>query len=208
MSCDYCLSPHIKEHRKPGLMTLETFKKVVDKIEQFFDNGTQGEIWLHGTGESLLNPDIALMVTLLKSKVSLPVYLSTNSLLIDNEIVKKLKIAGIDRIDISPHDEEAALKAWQIINSQGIQSTINYGVQDKKFNWASQLDIESTIPEYPICPWMHYKECFILHDGSVVSCCFDAYGTNIIGHIEDVENLEIKPFGLCKNCNHGGITDE
>lgn len=208
MSCDYCLSPHIKEQRKPGLMTLETFKKVADKIELFFDNGTQGEIWLHGTGESLLNKDLPKMVAYLKSKVTLPVYISTNGLLIDDEIVKKLKISGIDRIDVSPHDEESALKAWNIIIGQDIRSTINYGVQDKKFNWANQLDIEVTAPNQPACPWLQNKECFILHDGSVVNCCFDAYGTNIIGHIENVENLEIKPFELCKSCNHGGITSE
>lgn len=202
MSCDYCLSPHIKKHRKPGLMTLETFKKVADKIELFFENGTQGEIWLHGTGESLLNKDLVSMVQYLKENVDLPVYISTNGLLITEEIVEALKIAGIDRIDVSCHDEDVALKAHGIITKHGIYSIINYGVQDKKFNWANQLDIENTAPSQHHCPWIENKECFILHDGSVVSCCFDAYGKHIIGRIEDVEELEIKPFGLCKNCNH------
>lgn len=201
MSCSYCLSPRIKEHREAGMMSLETFKKVVDQIEVFFKAGTQGELWLHGTGEPLLNKFLPSMVKEVK-RIPVQVYMSTNGLLIDDDIVAELKDAGIDRIDVSYHDEEIAIKAHKIIWQQGIYSVLNYGPRDSRFNWAGQLDFEGASSQ-PSCPWIGNQECFVLHDGRIVSCCFDSFGTNVLGHIsEDLSKIEIGMFDLCQRCNH------
>ena len=202
MSCEYCLSSHIKEHRKPGFMSLETFEKVVDRIVEFEKQGTQGEVWLHGTGESLLNKDLIAMIKLIKSKIDLPVYLSSNGLLIDRDMASKLKESGINKIDISFHDENVAKQALLALRLSGIPSVITTGSQEARFNWAGQIEVEDLNQSNPGCEWIKNQECFVLHDGSIVNCCFDSFGTNIIGHIDDMSAMQIKPFELCKSCNH------
>ena len=203
MSCGYCLSPHIKNHRDAGLMSLHTFRKVIDKIEYFYHEGTQGELWLHGTGESLLNRDVALMVFELTSRIPIDVALSTNGLLIDDNMILSLKEAGVKRIDVSCHDEEVARKAHLKIIRHDIFSVINYGPRDSKFNWAGQLEFDNASTKKPPCPWIGNQECFVLHDGSVVSCCFDVYGKKVICNIDDdVTQFSIEKFELCQNCNH------
>lgn len=203
MSCSYCLSPQINNHRDTGLMSLDIFRKVIDKVEEFYYAGTQGELWLHGTGESLLNRDLPCMVAELTSRVPIDVYLSTNGLLIDDDIVTKLKDAGISRIDVSCHDEEVASKAHLKIVEHGIYSVINYGPRDSRFNWAGQLDFDNASSNKPDCPWIGNQECFVLHDGSIVSCCFDVYGKKVICNIDDdMTQFKIEKFELCQNCNH------
>lgn len=203
MSCVYCLSPQIKDHRKAGLMSFKTFKKVTDKIVHFYNQGTQGEIWLHGTGESLLNTELIPMIKHLTSRVPLPVYISTNGILVDDEMVANLKRSGISRVDVSCHDLEIAEVAHAKLKEAGITTVINYGPRDSKFNWADQLDFENASENKPPCPWINNSECFIMHDGSIVNCCFDVFGKNIIGNIEDdITKIEVKEFELCHNCNH------
>jgi len=203
MSCDYCLSKDMSAHRPAGLMSFETFKKVVKVIEQFHKQGTQKELWLHGTGESLLNKDLVRMVRYLKERVPIDIGISSNGLLLDADMIFDLKEAGMNRIDVSCHDEEVGVKAHHMVKSYGIFSLLNRGAQERPFNWAGQLDVKDAITYAFDCPWISNKECMVLHDGSIVTCCFDAYGTKILGTIDDdVSQLEIKRFDLCEKCNH------
>lgn len=202
MSCEYCLSSRIKKHRKTGFMSLEVFEKVVDRIVEFEKQGTQGEVWLHGTGESLLNKDLITMIKLIKNRVKSPVYLSTNGLLIDNNMATLLKESGIDKVDVSFHDEMVAKQALVALYTHSIESKITTGSQEARFDWAGQVEVEKLNQSNPNCPWIANQECFIMHDGSIVNCCFDSFGTNIIGHIDDMSAISIKPFKLCKTCNH------
>lgn len=202
LECEYCLSPLIKNHRKPGLMSFETFEKVAAQIEVFQNNGTQGEIWLHGTGESLLNKDIVKMTRYLIDRMPLAIGLSTNGFLVTDEIISELKEAGLHRLDISCHDFELANLVHAMIIKQGLKSVLNVGPRSKKFNWAGQLDFENETPNRPNCPWIANQQCAVLHDGSIVSCCFDAFGVKVLGHIDDGLDYSIKPYELCENCNH------
>ena len=203
MVCEYCLAPHIGKHREPGLMTLETFKEVAAVIANFSVKHYHQMVWLHGTGESLLNKDLVEMVAYLKNKASVNIGISTNGLLMDDQMVADLKDAGINRIDVSGHDGGVAQKAHDIIKQQGIPSTLNYGFIESPFNWAGQLDIKGANARSPSCPWIGNQECFVLHDGRVVSCCFDVFGSNILGHItDDLSQIQIKEFELCGTCNH------
>ena len=203
MSCSYCLAPTIGAHRKPGLMSMEVFKEVASKIVGFFNKGTQRELWLHGTGEPLLNKDLVKMIKYLKGQVPIEIFISTNGILIDDQTVTALKEADIKRIDVSCHDEAVAQKAHSLISKCGLMSVLNYGPRKSPFNWAGQIEVEGANASSPSCPWISNQECFVLHDGSIVSCCFDAYGTNILGSItDDLSEIEIKRFELCENCNH------
>lgn len=203
MACKYCLSAHISKHREPGLMTLGTFREVVAVIASLSAKYHQHLVWLHGTGEPLLNKNLVEMITYLKNKASINIAISTNGLLIDNQMVTDLKDAGINRIDVSGHDEDIAQKAHGIIKQQGIPSVLSYGFRKGPFDWAGQLDLEGANIRIPSCPWIGSQECFVLHDGRIVSCCFDVFGLNILGHITgDLSQVQIKEFELCHNCNH------
>ena len=203
MACEYCLATHIGKHREPGLMTLETFREVAAIVADLFIKYHQHMVWLHGTGEPLLNKDLVEMVAYLRDKSSVSIGISTNGLLIDDQMVTDLKEAGVDRIDVSGHDRDVALLAYYIVRRQGIPSTLNYGAKRSPFNWAGQLDVKGANVRTPSCPWIGNQECFVLHDGRVVSCCFDVFGLNILGHITgDLSQVQVKEFELCRTCNH------
>lgn len=199
MSCEYCLSPHIKNHRKTGFMTFETFRKVVDKIVKFDNEGTQGQVWLHGTGESLLHPDFIEMSGYIRERFKGAIMVSTNGKLVDDKMAKGM--GAFNSVHVSGHDDMIAQQASLTLQNNNMTGIISTGPRDAKLNWAGQLDFPS-VNRHPLCPWLSNAECMVLHDGSVVTCCFDAYGVNVLGNIADVENLESKLFNLCKSCNH------
>jgi hypothetical protein len=43
----------------------------------------------------------------------------------------------------------------------------------------------------------------VMSDGAVTRCCIDAFGTGILGTVEDnLALMDVTPFGLCAQCHH------
>lgn len=95
--CGFCMNKDIK---RPEVMKLSLFKKLIDDLQEFDD--PVKTIRLYGFGEPLLNPDFVNMVLYAKnSNKVLEVDTTTNASKLDYALTNNLIYSKIDRINIS-----------------------------------------------------------------------------------------------------------
>ena len=70
-------------------------------------------------------------------------------------------------------------------------------------DWAGQVDWKFTAPTFgEPCPWKREGWCFVLADGRISTCCFDADGSGVVGHVNDpIGSVRCRPYRLCKDCH-------
>lgn len=107
LRCTFCdaHSGRAEEFRKhAGLMDMETFNIVVDKIENYVKEFGQKiqMIQFHGNGEPLLHKKLSEMVGIIKKKeITNSIRIISNGVLLKKDKVKDLVEAGIDEIHVS-----------------------------------------------------------------------------------------------------------
>ena len=59
-------------------------------------------------------------------------------------------------------------------------------------------------PDFSLpCQWLERGQVMVMSDGSITTCCIDAFGQGIIGHIDgDLGELRTAPHDLCGACHH------
>ncbi|MFH0861291.1 MAG: radical SAM protein, partial [Candidatus Altiarchaeota archaeon] len=86
--------PDIRDNLKPKNMTVEEFKMIIDQFQNLSSVG------LYSLGEPLSNPEIFDIIRLLKGR-DVFAYLSTNGMLLDTNLGKRLVDSGLSRIQFS-----------------------------------------------------------------------------------------------------------
>lgn len=181
----------------------------------YFDRqGTQGELSLTGIGETLLHPQWPELVRL--AREALPrnfICFSTNGLLLDNEacaILREHKVA----VFVSLHRPEKAGPAINAARRHGILADTNASAATSSFDWAGTLagKWEVTAPVGNPCAYLQRGWGVVLADGRVTTCCLDATGAGVVGHVDDpIGSLAIGPWGDekvgCAAC-HERVPDE
>lgn len=111
-----------------GSMTGETFQAVIDGLKAFPD---LKRVFLGGFGEPLLHPDIVNMVEQIHS-LGVNVTLSSNGLLLNPPLARKLLRAGVDTVVVSLDSmhvqayEEGNHKLVKVLNNiQGVHELIH-----------------------------------------------------------------------------------
>lgn len=94
MRCRLC--PHPRMSRPKGTMSLDIFRRIAEECAQ---HGSS--LWLQYMGEPLLHPRIIDMVRLAKQAGVGRVGLSTNALLLDEEMAARIVASGLDRLECS-----------------------------------------------------------------------------------------------------------
>lgn len=90
-ACIFC--PHRLMTRKKEHMKFETFKKIIDEIKNY----PQGLVWTHLFGEPLLHPQLIEFIKYAKN-VGVRIGVSTNCMLLDKKMSKKLLDTNLDNI--------------------------------------------------------------------------------------------------------------
>ncbi len=204
LKCQYCPASAQKEYRDVGLMDMETFKRAIIWVQYFADRGTQLELNLFGVGEPLLNPQIAEFVRIARVHVpmSREVHLNTNGIFMTREMGLKLKDAGISSIDITGHDPYHSAKTIRILRDLGIPGQLSIDPIVRPNDWAGQVDWFESEFRYD-CPWIYRGQVMVMSDGSVTVCCIDAFAKGVLGSVkDDLAELEVEAFELCKSCHH------
>lgn len=103
LDCSFC----IKNERKNKFMSLEEFKKILDKIKPYTNY-----IYLHVMGEALLHPKINEIIDLASKQFN--VNITTNGYLIN-----RIKTKNIRQINISIHsfDEKYKINTEEYLNN-------------------------------------------------------------------------------------------
>ena len=205
-SCMYCINRDIKNqsNRDCGIMDDNTFGIACVILEQLIKKGTQKEIWLNGNGESLLDPLlISRTITIKRIMGNLQVGLSTNGALMTIEIAKGLKAAGIDRVDISCHKIEDALKARKILWDNGITAGLSIGILSAPHNWAGQVPGIPCKLKDVICLPLLEGRGYVQKEGNISPCCYDYRNLGTFGSVFDANILDkpIRPYKLCETCH-------
>ncbi|MBI4947482.1 MAG: radical SAM protein [Bacteroidetes bacterium] len=91
LKCSFCVLSEIKREKK--LMPLDDFKKIIDESGARY-------IQLSGVGETFLHPDCIEMLKYAKSKTQF-VKVTTNGLVITEEMAKGIVDSGLDMLDVS-----------------------------------------------------------------------------------------------------------
>lgn len=118
MRCKWCPTGYddlIKQNSvKPTIMKLEDYKKVIDDVHEFGEKIRV--LRLYKNGEPLINPNFDQMVKYAKDSGNfLRIDTTTNGMLLEPELNRKIISAGIDQINISVN----GMSAEQICKNTG-----------------------------------------------------------------------------------------
>ena len=200
LRCRYCPSPILPKLRgQPAThIAMPVFERALMWAEHFDSRGTQGELSLTGIGETLLHPRWRDLVRM--ARETLPrnfICFSTNGLLLDDDACAYLAEYRI-AVFVSLHRPEKAGPAINAARRAGILVDTNASAATSSFDWAGTLagKWEVTAPAGNPCAYLQRGWGVVLADGRVTTCCLDATGAGVVGHVDDpIGSLSIGPWG-------------
>lgn len=201
LRCKYC--PHPTMAREKQDMSDEVFERTLYWLGEFQRQGTQGNINLHHFGESTLHPKFIEWVDRITDVVP-EARVSSNGVGVTREMIFAMKDAGLTALSLSIHRPEVVQK----VADWCIEADLTYdwasGMLSAPHNWAGQ--VEGRVSEWAKsyeCKFLEIGECVILADGRLATCCIDAEGIVDLGTVwDDLRNIRLEPFSLCKSCHH------
>jgi hypothetical protein len=205
LRCRYCAHPTMA--RSKADMDDATYAKALLWARQLPSH----ELNLAGIGESTMHPEFVRNVHFAREAVgpNLPLVLATNGLLMTLELARAIAPAR-PRIWVSLHRPEKAGPAIEVLKQ--VQNEVGYqmlfGVSADAsidaVDWAGQVKWHvSTKQKGEPCQWVKPGRVFILSDGRVARCCFDAKADDVIGTVDDdLTQLQTAPYKLCAACHH------
>lgn len=204
LKCVYCMAPKQSQFRPVGLMSADTFCKVIEWVKIFVSRGTQTELNLFGTGEPTLHTKLPEFVREARNALPLclPVHTNTNGGLMTEQLCDQLLNAGISQIDVTGHNHFFTARTLRMFRKKGVKCNVTYDFALVSNNWAGQVEWFESEVRYN-CPWLHRGQLFIAWNGDILTCCFDAKASNILGniHTSNIDDIDVKPFELCKTCH-------
>lgn len=200
LRCVYCPSPKLEKYRgQPKQhMTMDTYERALYWCSSL---PAQAELSITGIGETLLHPDWRDMVAM--ARRALPenfINFSTNGLLLNDEACEHLAEHSIG-VYVSLHRPEKAGRAIEAAKRHAIYISENASAALSAMNWAGQLDWIVSAPRSP-CQWLQQGWGAVLVDGRITTCCLDASGKGVVGHVDqEPGTVTIKPYELCASCH-------
>lgn len=201
LACKYC--PHPSQKRKKGMMSLDTFKKVLILAQKC----EQNSLYLHNFGEPLLHPNLELFIQMARDK-GIECSFYTNGILLDSKKIDSLYHAGLRKISISNHVKGISDKVIEEMkksyNSLDIEEIYN---PTFLHDWCGQVKFEGCThycskSKFP-CIFEKQNAFVILWNGDIASCCLDCMGECDITVDELIgeRSYKFKKNKLCLNCD-------
>lgn len=209
LKCVYCPSKRLPELRKqpPTFMTMDHFKRALEwaKVLNEPTDPLRAEIGLTGIGEALMHPDFVEMVRLTREALpENPITFSTNGILLTEKMCEQLAPYN-PRIYVSLHRPEKAAHAINAARKYGLLDGYNPAAATDAFAWAGAVDWP--VSANPItCEFLRSGWGVVLADGRWATCCLDAEGASVVGHVDDpIGSLFIRPWSgdtqSCEQCH-------
>jgi len=96
---------------------------------------------------------------------------------------------------VSLHRPEKAGPAINAAKRHGILADFNPSAATSSFDWAGLIDWEVSAPR-TTCEYLRSGWGVVLSDGRVTTCCLDATGAGVVGHVDDeIGSLALAPWG-------------
>lgn len=207
LRCTYCPSPQMMKGELPNRpaldMTRATFERALAWVARLIREGGTGELNLAGIGESTIHPEFADFVRLARATVGpkVPLVLATNGIVATPELAELFEREQVN-VWVSLHRPEKAGPAVQLYRAAGVLRGVSNDPSIYANDWGGQVAWHNSPGNAIPCNWLRGGQVMVLADGRVTTCCIDATGDGVVGHVNDETLGEVKPFGLCKTCHH------
>lgn len=122
--CVIC--PRGKMKRPEGMMSEETFQRLISQVETLAPRWNVEGISLSGMGEPTLHPELPAFIRRIKSTIGVQTTITTNGLLLEGALASRLIEAEIDEIYISANGLDEYYKQ---INRGGDFETVRENVR-------------------------------------------------------------------------------
>lgn len=209
-------------------MTAEHFSMAVQLARRFYLEETQFELNLAGIGESTLHPLFPSFIRLARHELpAAKLVFATNGVdLAELHPVVQARKEGVSarqalmgqvmdalvwakslgpvEVFVSLHRPERAGLAVDVLANAGVFGGVSADPSVNADDWAGQVKWKRTHQQRMQCQFLRDGKVMVLADGRVTTCCLDASGVGVIGHVEQpVEQWKPqKPFSLCKTCQY------
>jgi hypothetical protein len=209
LACVYCPSRDIAAGRYPGRAALDMTRAVFERslawVAYCVRVHGQAELNLAGIGESTLHPEFVEFVTLARRTVGPHAILifATNGLPpkgVDLETLVRGLAPARPRVWVSLHRPERAARAVELYRRYGLLAGVSTDPATGGNDWAGQVDWPVT--GSPLrCQWLRDGKVMVMADGRITTCCLDAQGCGVVGHVDDpIGALDLRPYALCQGC--------
>lgn len=200
-------------HRAKLDMEEGVFLRALEHVKYGVRHHGQRELNLAGIGESTIHPRFVEFVALARKAVDeaqansqqrnappVSLLLATNGVAVTDEMVKATKPFNL-RYYVSMHRPEKAGPAIEICRKYDCLDGASADPSLAAIDWAGQVKWHVSAAKRA-CNWVRHGMAFVFADGRVSSCCLDASGAGVIGHVNDnIGSLKTKPYSLCKSCD-------
>lgn len=219
LKCVYCPSPSITSGKQPNRpavdMNRATFERALSWVRHYVEAGTQSELNLAGIGESTLHPEFVTFVRLAREAVGPKVKLTfaTNGIAPgawgghpDLDAMIRALVPYRPAVWVSLHRPEKAARAVEAYRRAGLLEGVSADPSINANTWAGQVDwfVSQTTVEEPLeCQWLRDSKAMVMADGRITTCCLDASGAGVIGHVvhNEIGDVYTKPYDLCRTCH-------
>lgn len=199
LACKYC--PHPKLERVKMDMCNENLYRSMQWVKYFSSNGTQPELAITGMGEALLHSNFFSMMEFIRSQYKGFLHFSTNGILFTEDVAKFCSRFNVG-VFVSMHRPEIAGPAIELARKHGVLVGHNSSFVDSSLDFAGQVDWPNTAPSNLVCAYQRDAWGMVLADGRINTCCWEAEGKNVIGHVDDeIGSVSMKVMPACSNCS-------
>lgn len=199
LRCQYCPSRNLP---RPKLhMTKEHFAEALEWVRRLYLSGTQEELNLAGIGESTMHPNFVEFVQIARVYLgeNIRLVFATNGLLMTDELAAAIAPFR-PVVFVSLHRPEKAGKAVEVLKKYGLLGGVSADPSVAATNWAGQVKWHVSAARRP-CQWVQGGKVFMLADGRVSRCAYDATGEGVLGTISELAGMKTSPWSLCKGCD-------
>lgn len=201
LKCSYCPSPNLGRPKVD--MSIETFQRALKWVKHYVSVGTQKELNLAGIGESTIHPRFIEMLGLARDVVGddVKIIFATNGIQITDEQVAAMEPYHPE-VWVSLHQPKKAAEAVSLYRKYGLLKGFSIDPSTNANDWAGQVKWKTDFPGSMACQWLRGGWVMVMADGRITTCCLDATGDGVIGHVDDIiDSLQSKPWSLCKGCH-------
>lgn len=201
LRCVYCPSRHLP--RPKVHMSREHFERCLAIARYYRDTSGQQELNLAGIGESTQHPDFIELCLRAREVLGpeMQLTMATNGVGYTEELVSAVAPARLS-VWVSLHRPEKAALARLWWAKHGMLAGESNDPSVNSQDWAGQVDWPVTQRAISQCMWLRYGMLFVLADGRVSTCCYDASGAGVIGSVDDpIGSWGLQPYSLCSSCH-------
>ena len=189
--CAYC--PVSVTPKRSGRMSLETYEKVLDDLEDF-DGDIQ--LRLHFYNEPLLDKRLPDLIKLAKTRLpNTYIRVVTNGNLLTMKLAERLFSAGLDHLAMSGHKREDVERVTELFRGSRFEDLIEIRLAFEQVLWSDrrasvELEQNNLTRQIPAgvkswgCSFLTVQVDYL---GQVHQCCEDYAGELILGDVADAK---------------------